>query len=350
MATTIHAGSPRPRRCCSFFRGCWKNRMTTARRKRPPRLEKPIKRYALDQCALYGVKGFGQLLHVLNWHGAKEALAALPRHRGAYKVWDEKGRRIEAASPSLRRLHWRITSLLRRVPPPDYRQSGVRGRSFVSNAKCHCVDEPSIKTDIKQFYPSVTFGRVRRFFVESMHCAPDVAALLADICCIDRQHLPTGGVHSELLAFCCLKPCFDAINARVKARGGVLSIYVDDIMITMPGASHGDLRWLKHLFARHGIKLHGAEKSRVYRKREAKTITGVCIRGGKLRAPQAQHLAIRDGLGKLRNPELTEPERIHAARSLVGHMDHVQQIDPRFTQRARGNRARLATLLRADAP
>lgn len=326
--------------------------MTTAKRKRPPRLEKPIKQYTLDQCALYGVKGFGQLLEVLRWHGTKEALRALASHRGAYKVWEQNGRHIEAASPDLRRLHWRIASLLRRVPPPDYRQSGVRGRSFVDNAKCHRSDEPSIKTDIKRFYPSVTFDHVRRFFKGPMRCAPDVAALLAEICCFRHQrhqHLPTGGVHSELLAFYCLKPCFDAIDARVKARGGVLSVYVDDIMITMPGASHGDLRWLKRLFERHDIELHGADKSRVYRKGDVKTITGVRIHRGTLRAPQAQHLAIRDGLQALRDPALTEPERVHAARSLVGHLDHVQQIDPRFAARAKGNHVRLAALLRADA-
>ena len=318
-----------------------------AKREKPPRLEKPIKQYALDQCALYGIKGLGQLLHVLNWRGTKEALEALPAHPGAYKVWKAAGRRIEAASPHLRRVQARIAILLRRVTPPDYRHSGVRGRSFLTNAKRHRADAPSIKTDIKHFYPSVTFDHVRRFFQGPMKCAPDIASLLANICCFKRLHVPTGGVHSEVLSFYCVKNCFDAIAARVEGRGGVLSVYVDDIMITMPDASHSDLQWLRHLFARRGVELHGADKSRVYRKREAKTITGVRIRNGELRAPQTQHIAIRDGLAKLRDAELTEPERLHAARSLIGHLDHVQQIDPRFVQRATGNRARLTRIVRA---
>ncbi|MHB1282455.1 MAG: reverse transcriptase family protein, partial [Metallibacterium scheffleri] len=327
----------------------WKNRMTTAKRKKPPWLERPIKQYTLDQCALYGVKGLGQLLHVLNWRSTKEALEALPAHRGAYKVWEDAGRRIEAASPELRRVQVRVADLLRRVIPPDYRHSGVRGRSFLTNAKRHCADAPSIKTDIKHFYTSMTFDHVRRFFQGPMKCAPDVASLLANICCFKRQHVPTGGVHSEVLSFYCVKDCFDAIAARVESRGGVLSVYVDDIMITMPGASHGDLHWLRYLFARHGIEIHGADKSRVYRKRETKAITGVHIRNSELRAPQTQHLAIRDGLAKLRDAELTEPERMHAARSVMGHLDHVQQIDPRFARRATGNRARLATIVRVTS-
>jgi hypothetical protein len=219
----------------------------------------------------------------------------------------------------------------------------------LTNAKRHCADAPSIKTDIKHFYTSMTFDHVRRFFQGPMKCAPDVASLLANICCFKRQHVPTGGVHSEVLSFYCVKDCFDAIAARVESRGGVLSVYVDDIMITMPGASHGDLHWLRYLFARHGIEIHGADKSRVYRKRETKAITGVHIRNSELRAPQTQHLAIRDGLAKLRDAELTEPERMHAARSVMGHLDHVQQIDPRFARRATGNRARLATIVRVTS-
>jgi hypothetical protein len=31
---------------------------------------------------------------------------------------------------------------------------------------------------------------------------------------------------------------------------------------------------------------------------------------------------------------------------LLGHCEHVQQIDPRFTPRARGNRSRLNALIR----
>ena len=285
------------------------------------------------------------MLHVLNWRGTKEALEALPAHRKAYRVWEEAGRRVEVAGPELRLVQTRVAVLLRRVIPPDYRHSGVRGRSFLTNAKRHCADAPSIKTDIKHFYPSVTFDHVRRFFHGPMKCAPDIASLLANICCFKRKHVPTGGVHSEVLSFYCVKECFDLIAARVESRGGTLSVYVDDIMITMPSASHGDLQWLKRLFASHGIELHGADKSRVYRKRDSKLITGVRIRNGKLHAPQSQHLAIRDGLVALRDDELPESERVHTARSLTGHLDHVQQIDPRFAARAKRSRARLAALV-----
>lgn len=101
---------------------------------------------------------------------------------------------------------------------------------------------------------------------------------------------------------------------------------------------------MKRLFARYGLALHGNDKSRVFRKGQCKTITGVNVQEGRLNAPQAQHLALRDGFAALRDPNLPDAERTHAARSLIGHLEHIQQIDPRFRQRADGNRLRLRPL------
>lgn len=321
--------------------------MTKSKRKKPPRLERPIKQYELDQCALYGIKGVGQLMQKLGWEKSREALEDLPDQSGVYKVWRLSNNRwVQEARPELRQLHTRIATLLRRVEPPEYRHSGVPGRSFLSNAKSHRADMPAIKTDIKAFYPSVTFNHVRRFFKEQMNCTGDTAFLLAKICCYQRKHLPTGGVHSEVLAFYCLKPCFDAIAERVRKYGGVMTTYVDDIMISMPCASDSDLRWLKRLFKQHGIELHGAKKSRTFKKGERKTITGVDIHQRRLRAPQSQHLAIRDKFAELRDAELPTDKHATVARSLVGHLDHIQQIDARYTSRAKGNRSRLGALIR----
>lgn len=319
--------------------------MATTRKKRR-RLERPIKQYGLDQCALYSVQGFGQLKSKLVCSQSRKDLEALPDRHDAYKVWQhQSGRWVQEANPEMRKLQARIATLLRRVEPPDYRHSGVPGRSFLTNAASHRVDMPSVKTDIKAFYPSIRFDHVRRFFKEQMHCAGDVAFLLAKICCYNRRHLPTGGVHSEILAFYCLKPCFDAIAQRAKVHGGVMTVYVDDVILTLPCASHSDLNWMKGLFQQYGIALHGAKKSRIFRKAEQKTITGVSVHGEQLRAPQGQHLAIKNRLATLRDPSLACAERAQTARSLLGHLEHVQQIDPRFTPRAKGNRSRLGSLL-----
>lgn len=320
------------------------------KRKKPPRLEKPKKQYTLNDCALFGIRGIGQLIHVLDWRGSRQELENLPTAPGSYKAWrNEKGRTIQAANlkeatgTQLRKVQARIAVLLRRVIPPEYRHSGVRGRSFITNAQQHLQDDPSVKLDIKSFYPSTTFQHVRRFFSETMGCAGDVAFLLAKLCCYQQRHLPTGGVHSEVVAFYCHKRSFDQLWQRAKARGGKMSVYVDDIMLTMPGSSLTDLEWARRLFAQQRVRIHPG-KSKVLAKRSVKVITGVEIRRGKAGAPKQQHKMIKQRFDEIRAAASAE-DAAGSVKSLLGHLDHVAQIDPRFVSRAQGTRARFKSVI-----
>ncbi len=318
--------------------------MTKAKKKRPPRLERPKKQYDTSQCALYGIKGTLQLLRALKWEKSLGELEALAQERGAYSVWTEQdGRTIQAPTPKLRTVHARVAVLLRRIIPPHYRHSGIRDRSFITNAAEHLEAHASLKLDIKSFYPSTKFGHVRRFFIVQMNCAPDVAAILARLCCYQKRHVPTGAVHSEVLAFYCHKEMFDQLAERVRVRGGRMTIYVDDIMVTMPNASLTDLEWTRHLFSHYGMQMH-PRKSSVLRRKQEKIITGVAIRDGRMFAPSVQHKKVEELLGEMRLASTDEVEK-RKARSLIGHLDHIAHIDPRFKARASGNRARLKSLV-----
>lgn len=322
---------------------------TAKKRLAKRKLERPKKQYALNQCALYGVRGLGKLSATLCWMGEPAELERFADRPGNYRTWMDDGREIQSPIEDLRTIHTRIATLLRRVQPPEYRHSGIRKRSFLTNAQQHLADAPSIKIDIQRFYPSTSFSHVHGFFKHDLQCANDVAIVLAKLCCYRKSnghvgHLPTGGVHSEVLGFYCHKQTFDALLARTVARGGAMSIYVDDIMATIPNASLTDLEWARRLFSRAGIKMHPG-KSKVIPKRAPKMITGVVIRNGKTIAPAAQHLRVKEletALAKATDQE--EKKRI--ARSLVGHLDHVAQIDGRFKARAVGTRGRLASLIK----
>lgn len=323
--------------------------MDLKRKKTKPKLERPKKQYALDQCALYKIKGLKQLCAVLNWQKGPSSLERFADKPNNYRVWRENGRLIQAPIDELRKIQFRIATLLRRVQPPEYRHSGIRERSFLTNAQQHLADDPALKIDIRRFYPSTTFAYVHRFFKEEMKCAGDVSIILAKICCYRSSlrgtaHLPTGGVHSEVLGFYCHKRNFDALLSRTEARGGAMSTYVDDIMVTMPSAGITDLEWARRLFKQSGIEMHRG-KSQVIAKRASKKITGVVIRDGKTRATAAQHKKVQELEKRLKNTtDLKERKRI--ARSLVGHLDHIAQVDEDYKSRAKGTRGRLASLLK----
>lgn len=306
------------------------------------RLEKPKKQYALDQCALYGIKGMGQLGDILGM--PVERAVELAEAPDSYKVWPQGDRMVQEARPKLRSLHARIATLLRRIEPPAYRQSGVRSRSFLTNAKKHRNSMPILKMDVSKFYPSTVHGHVWRFFRFVMKCSPDVADVLAKVCCFRRLHLPTGGVHSEVLAFYCHKRMLDLLDARVKKRGGVMTVYVDDIVVSMPSACQSDLDWARRLMAQVKLTMN-VRKSRVIRASVEKMITGVSVHRGQINAPASQHRRIKE-LYQAIAAAKSEEETISAIRSLQGHLEHIAQIDPRFVSKAKGSRARFKSQLK----
>jgi hypothetical protein len=81
-----------------------------------------------------------------------------------------------------------------------YLHSGVRGRSYLTNAKAHVAGEQVIKTDVCSFYHSTTTRHVFVGLPREFKCSGDVARLIANISTY-RGHLPTGSPVSMLLTF-----------------------------------------------------------------------------------------------------------------------------------------------------
>jgi RNA-directed DNA polymerase len=79
------------------------------------------------------------LERLVNWGGAN------------YLVRPDRksGRIIEEPKARLKLIHQRFGRLLAQIETPDYLHSGVKGRSYITNANAHTADKPCIKLDIK---------------------------------------------------------------------------------------------------------------------------------------------------------------------------------------------------------
>ncbi|MBO9502825.1 retron Ec67 family RNA-directed DNA polymerase/endonuclease [Brevundimonas sp. A19_0] len=105
-----------------------------------------------------------------------------------------------------------------------------RGHSIVSNAKPHRRRRYVLNLDLKDFFPSFNFGRVRGFFIKSkaFELNEKVATLIAQIACHNNalpQGSPCSPVISDLLAH-----LLDARLAKMaKAQGVTYSRYADDL-------------------------------------------------------------------------------------------------------------------------
>ena len=137
---------------------------------------------------------------------------------GNYKVFrNKKGRIVQEPRARLQQLHRYIHDLLSRIETPDYLHSAVRGRSYITNADAHDANVPSIKIDVRKFFPSVPRYAVFRFFAGPMRCKRDVAGLLANLLTYGG-HLPTGGSASPIMAFYAFKEMFDGIEVAARSK------------------------------------------------------------------------------------------------------------------------------------
>lgn len=128
--------------------------------------------YSIDQSPLYKLRNkrklssfFGLKLCDLN----KLLSKGSDNYRIFYiKKLGKKPRQVQAPKPILKRIHNRLFEFLKRIEIPDYMYSGMKGRSYIDNAKSHIGIEPLIKLDISDFFPSTKRHHIYDFFCDVM--------------------------------------------------------------------------------------------------------------------------------------------------------------------------------------
>lgn len=303
------------------------------------------KTYPLNQCPLYQLKSRKRLaVEVFNIE--LPLLERLAANSTNYRVFDitqgDKKRQVETPKPILERLHRRLFALLERIEKPDYLHSGVKGRSYLTNAQVHIGLSPLVKLDIKKFYQSVNGARVYRFFNEVLCCSPDVAGVLTKLC-IYEDHVPTGSCVSQLLAFFAVRPLFDALHTLAQERGLRFTLYVDDMSFSGVLASSSLLWEAKQLVHANGLRYH---KDRCYEATDRKVVTGVMIDGDRLAVQPSKEFEMWRRMRSLGSGDLTE--RRAAIESLLGSVVAAGQIETRLLSRVRGLRALREAVLREE--
>ena len=210
----------------------------------------------------------------------RDRLAGMPK---------KKPRTIQQPKAVLHGVHKRVALLLGRIEKPQFVYSATKRRSYVDNALQHQNDLPCVKVDIKEFYPHVTFARVRRFFTEDLECADDIAHVLALLCCIDGA-LPTGSPVSPVLSYFACCRMFSEIANLATERDIRFTLYVDDMVFSGAPASRKFAEEVRRVLKCHGFTGH---KITSYAPGEVKVITGVAVRDGYVDVPHGRRRRMR---------------------------------------------------------
>ena len=209
-------------------------------------------------CRLYGLKSKKTLLKWLDINDASFFHSVnISNHYHPYiECNDGKKRLVEPPCSKLKIVQSKILRMLQRIKSPQYLFSGIKGKSFIDNAKQHSGIKYIYKIDISKFFPNTSRNKVYRFFLNKLNTSPDVASILTDCTTIDLRncssnkhyheiinflkdtnikqiaHLPTGAPTSMLLSFWANQSMFEKLNLFCADRNYVFTVYADDVVIS----------------------------------------------------------------------------------------------------------------------
>lgn len=123
-----------------------------------------------------------------------------------FEIYKRSGgkRVISAPIEILKNWQRKLNLAISLVCPPKYVVHGfARNKSIITNAKKHIDKRVVINIDIKDFFPSINFGRIRGLFLSKpFNFNSEVSTILAQICCsngVIPQGAPTSPILSNLI-------------------------------------------------------------------------------------------------------------------------------------------------------
>ncbi|AFZ44654.1 RNA-directed DNA polymerase [Halothece sp. PCC 7418] len=139
-------------------------------------------------------------------------------------------RQISTPRTALKIIQWKLNQVLQAVYKPKPSAHGfVPNKNIVTNAQAHSKKRYVLNLDLKDFFPSVNFGRVRGMFMGTPYSLnANVATVLAQICCHNNQ-LPQGAPTSPIITNMICAKMDSQLQHLAKSCKATYTRYADDI-------------------------------------------------------------------------------------------------------------------------
>ncbi len=269
---------------------------------------------------------------------------AIPKKRGGVRL-------IAAPMPRLKRAQrWILDNLLVKIPLHDAAHGFVPQRSIVSNARPHVGADLVINLDLKDFFPSITFPRVKGAF-QWMGYGEAPATILALLCtsaptttieadgqryevATGPRHLPQGAPSSPALTNIICYHLDRRLAGLAASLGFTYTRYADDLTFSARGeAARGNVQAIlasaRRIITDEGLVVH-PDKTRVLRRGRQQEVTGVIV-NEKLNVDRA---TLRRFRATLRQVELDGPagktwgDHPDLLAAMAGYASFVFMVNP----------------------
>lgn len=245
---------------------------------------------------LLGIKG-ETLSFALYWYRRKQPYKhyTIPKKSGGQRL-------IAAPNSRLKLVQSRLAMLLGRIESEMEMKRTTRSRvlshgfkksfSIITNAAQHRNRRWVFNADIKDFFPSINFGRVYGFFLkdQNFRLSPKIATIIAQIACYQNQ-LPQGSPCSPVISNLITHILDIKLNRMANDLHCTYTRYADDITFSTNEKEFpseiarlvrgSDDKWvagdgLLYLLYRAGFQINH-DKSRMQRRDSRQDTTGLIV-------------------------------------------------------------------------
>lgn len=210
-------------------------------------------------------------------------------------------RAIWAPLPKLKQAqHWILHEILERLVVHGSAHGFISGRSIATNAAEHINSQLLVKVDIENFFPRISWKRVKGVFRKAGY-PEQIATLLALLCtespreivehegkqvyvALADRCLPQGAPTSPALTNALCLRLDRRLTGFAQKAGWRYTRYADDLTFSLPVHSKNPseisrlLGTLKRILGEEGFELN-AKKTRVIRTSDVQEVTGLVVNG-----------------------------------------------------------------------
>jgi retron-type reverse transcriptase len=224
-------------------------------------------------------------------------VAAVSHYRKFYIPKKSGGKRlISAPMPRLKKVqYWILENLLNKVPVHQAVHGFLLQHSIISNAQQHVGKEVVVNIDVKDFFPSIHFKRVKGL-LRHLGYSEKIATILALICteavteevAIDGKNyfvqkgnrvLPQGAPTSPAITNILCYKLDKRLQGMATKHQCQYTRYADDITFSYNGQEINEqqLVWrIKKVLTDEGFTVH-PDKIRIMRKGSRQEVTGIVV-------------------------------------------------------------------------
>lgn len=273
-------------------------------------------------------------------------------HYHTFEVSKKSGgkRKIAAPKPKLKEIQtWILENILHKIPYTDEAHGFIKERSIVTNANPHINKDIVINIDLKDFFPTITYKRVKGLF-HKMGYSEESATILGLLCThsevdeIDldgisyyvqsgERKLPQGSPASPAISNLIVYKMDKKIKGLAKKLDFTYTRYADDMSFSTTKENSANvsplLYFTKKIIESEGFTIH-PDKIHIMRKGTQQKVTGVVV-NEKLAVDRIQLRKFRALLHNIETNGWKDQKwgkAMHLINAIDGYTNYVYMINP----------------------